>query len=208
MKKLLIIGAILLIAVAAWAQMSTKGTLPHCTYASIIGGTCVPEFEGNRVWDTTVSRVLAYEGLSTTGWSPSACQQVLWGIVNPTEAQVTPDYIDPRDHAGSTTEGNEDTFLMPNATMLVSNLACTVDVAPGAGDIWTIDVRVGTPGALADTALDCTISGAAATTCSNSADIVLADTTDAITIGIESDDGASDPDAAASIDCRFCLGNY
>jgi hypothetical protein len=144
--------------------------------------------------------------VTATLLSDTVCSQVLWATVDPTEAQGTDDFLDLRDHSGSTTEGNEDNYLMPAVTMVVSGLACTVDVAPGAGDEWAMTIRRGTPGALGDTAVTCTIADTD-TTCSDTTNSEATALTDALTISIDGSGGASDPTAAGDMDCRMCLSN-
>lgn len=203
MRTLLaLLATLLLVAPALGQPLSGKGLVDNYETASL--PTCEAGLWGMRVYDIDVNQGKICSE-TAAAWVTMACGQVLWGVVDPTEAQVTPDFIDLRDNAGSTTESNEQNFSMPSSTMLISNLACTVNVAPGAGDQWTIDVRAGTAGSLADTALDCEIADTD-TTCTNNTDVVAVTAAQVMTIGIESDDGATAPTAAATMDCRFCLG--
>jgi hypothetical protein len=67
-----------------------------------------------------------------------------------------------RSGASSTTEANQVSFLPIGVTML--NLRCKVTAAAGAGKSWIFTLR---RNQTTDTAVTCTISGASATTCSD-----------------------------------------
>jgi hypothetical protein len=129
------------------------------------------------------------------------CQQVLTVAGNPTEAQATPDFCSFNDGACSTTEANEDDFFTPTGVDYVaSNLACVVDVAPAAGDDWTMTLRDDG----ANTTLTCQISDTA-TTCTDIANTPTITAGSKLNLDIESDDGASDPAAAALMECQLCI---
>jgi hypothetical protein len=128
-------------------------------------------------------------------------------VTNPTEAGATDDYLSMSDGAGSTTEANEDDYVLFAAeAMSVNNLRCVVDVAPGAGkDSWTMTIRVGTAGALADTDVTCEIDEAAVscTDTTNDAPVAVGES---ITVSIDSSGDDADPSAAAAMTCAICLG--
>lgn len=126
---------------------------------------------------------------------------------DPTEAGATNDYLSLLDGAGSTNEASEDDYVMFAAqAMTVNNLRCVAATAPGAGkDPWTMTVRVGVAGSLADTDVTCAIDEAE-TSCTDATNDAAVAPGDSITISISSAGGAADPDANALITCSMCLG--
>jgi hypothetical protein len=136
------------------------------------------------------------------------CQQILWSVHNPDEAGTV--YLDLRDNSGGTIINLEDQFTMAAAVMTASHLACTVDVAPGAGNSWDITVLSG----IADSGLNtqptnvtCSIAGATDVHCVDNDNIAVIPASTIVNpwaIAIEVV-GTSSPSLAGEIDCRLCL---
>lgn len=132
------------------------------------------------------------------------CGAILHAKIDPTEAGATDDYMSMNDHAGSTTEANEDDFYMPTGMTLIHSLRCDIDVAPGAGnDDWRIVIRDDG----GDTAVTCDISETA-TNCTDTSNSVAPAAGSKLNFDVHSDIGAgTDPDAAAELFCSVCLGH-
>jgi hypothetical protein len=222
---------LLVVALAGGAWAHEPMPPPSCTVAQLAAGTCAPVRTGMRVRVTNtnttddsdcatttgaVDQVCVYDGtdwvsegmvpagsITGTELDNTTCLSVMSGEVDPTEAGATPDFLNLMDGTGSTTEANEDLFKLGSQGMRVSQLSCLVSAAPGAGDQWDITVRAGAAGALSDTALTCSIAGAA-TTCTGTGSAAVAGSNH-LTIGIESDGGATDPDPALLMQCAVCL---
>jgi len=94
------------------------------------------------------------------------------------------------DGAESATENNVDDALLPGAPgFLFGNLRVEVSTAPGAGESAAVTLRSGVAGALANTALTCTLTAGTSCTMSASASVSGARR---ITIGIVTSAGAAD----------------
>jgi len=135
--------------------------------------------------------------------SSEVCGTLLYSSVNPTEAGATDDFMSFWDHSGSTTEANEDEFLVNSALLTFHSLRCDIDVAPGAGaDDWRIVVKDDG----VDTAVTCDISETAVF-CIDATNSAAAAAASAVNFDINSDVGAgADPAAAALITCTVCMG--
>ena len=130
------------------------------------------------------------------------CGTLLYASVDPTEASATDDFMSMWDHAGSTTEGNEDEFLANAHLLTFHSLSCVVATAPGAGqDPWIVTIRDDG----GDTAVTCTIDEAA-TTCDDSANSAAVAAGSAVNFDISSAGGDADPTANALITCTVCMG--
>ncbi len=154
--------------------------------------------------DFDVVGSLFYENATTTVNASTSCDELIWATMNPTEAGATDDFLDFLDHAGSTTENNEDNFLV-DQTRRAHQVACRVDVAPGAGDIYLVTLNQGVAGSLTNTTLTCTVSGTDTT--GTSTGFVDITATNVISAQIDTSTGAGDPAAAALIAVSLCLGN-
>jgi hypothetical protein len=140
-------------------------------------------------------------GVSADGLIDNVCSQILWSVTDPDNAGTV--YMNLRDHTGSATENNEDTFLTAAAAMTVSNLICEVDTPPGgAGNGWTVTIRQGAAGSLSNTAVTCTMDNVQ--TCDDPDNSATVAAGNAITISVLQ---VSTPDDSTLIDCRMCLGN-
>ena len=128
------------------------------------------------------------------------CLQFVTVEINPTEAGATDDFINLVDNTFSTTETDEDMFLVSTAVK-IDNLRVEVDVAPGAGnDDWKVTVR--------DDAASSTLTCAIDETATNCNDAVGAATVAAnskLDILVDSSGGAADPTAAAVMTISFCI---
>lgn len=125
---------------------------------------------------------------------------VISDTFNPTEAQATEDYLNLTDGTIGTTAAAEDEFIVPVGVKLWG-LYAHVDVAPGAGDIWTVTlVDDGT-----DTLVTCDITGASATTCTNVNNVATVAAGSDLTVLVSSNNGVGDPAAAAEIRVGFCV---
>lgn len=135
--------------------------------------------------------------------SADVCGTLLYSSIDPTEAGATDDYMSFRDHAGSTTEANEDDFWGPAAMLNVHSLHCDIDADPGVGkDAWTITLRKDS----GDTALTCVIDEAAFV-CNSSGVVDLGGAGGALlNLSVDSAvGGGDDPDAAGELFCSLCL---
>ena len=133
------------------------------------------------------------------------CDQQEYAAVDPTEADATDDFLDLEDHAGSTTEANEDNYLVGIART-ANRIRCVVDVAPGAGnDDWKMTLRSGVAGALSATTLTCNIDEVA-TSCDATVSGVTVGPDEVVTVDIDSSGPGANPAAAALMTCSICFG--
>ena len=160
-------------------------------------------------WTSGVASVEAVDSqiIDAAAISNTLCFSVLQASVDPTEASATDDYLSLLDGSGSTTEANEDDYILANATLAFHSLNCFVATAPGVGnDPWVMTIRSGAVGSLGDSSHTCTIDEAA-TTCVGTGSSPSPTAGQAVTIGISSAGGDADPTANALVTCMVCTGN-
>ena len=135
----------------------------------------------------------------------NTCTSVVAGELDPTETDVTDDYLNLVDNTVDIDETAADMFMVPVA-MTARNLLVKVDVAPGVGnDRWTIALRAA--GAPTDPALTCQIDEAN-TECSDTSNAPSIAAGSKLTIQVTSnaEGAAADPTAALEMTVSFCLG--
>lgn len=133
-----------------------------------------------------------------------SCAQVVYAVLDPTEAGGTDDFASWSDHSASTTEANEDDFYFPLGVSTIHSLQCVIDTAPGAGqDAWRITVRDDG----SDTGVTCDIDETA-TNCTDSSNTVAPSIRSKMNFDISSEvSGDADPTAAGELFCSVCIGH-
>lgn len=125
--------------------------------------------------------------------------QVVAEAINPTEAQVTDDFINLTDGTVGLTAGAEDEFTVP-VEVQVWGLRADIDVAPAGTDTW--DIYVVDDGT--NTLVHCEILGTA-TSCVNVNNIATVAAGSDLTVVVDSGDGTGAPDLAAELRVSFCI---
>ena len=132
-----------------------------------------------------------------------ACGTLFYAETNPREASADDDYMSFWDHAGGTTEGNEDEFRANADLLRVHSLSCVVATAPGAGkDAWVITIRDDG----SDTSVACTIDETA-TSCDDTTNEATVATGSLMNFDISSAGSDADPTATALITCSVCMSD-
>lgn len=140
------------------------------------------------------------EWLEVSRKGSGICRAIYGARGNPTEAQGTDDYMNLVAGTMSTTEADEDVLKVGARVTCFDHIACEVDVAPGSGDQWTVTLRDDG----ASTALNCDIVDTN-TTCTDGDAKVCPAAGSRLNLLASSADGASNPDAAASLHCGICV---
>lgn len=151
--------------------------------------------------NTIVADDLATDAIGAAEIPDTLCFDVHSAEINPTETANNVDYINLIDNTFSTTEANEDQFMVPINVMANSFIA-TTNIAPenGAGlQSWMVILRVNS----VDTALTCTISEAA-TSCGAAGISAMIAAGSKVDILVRT--SALPPATTSALNAAFCFG--
>ncbi len=141
--------------------------------------------------------------------SSGICARELWASGNPTESRATHDYLDFENHDIGLVRSNEEHYRVFDMVE-VHGLRCKVDLAPGTGNQWEMQVLVNGAAIPESTSgvndVRCTIADSDTSCTSGFKGGVIDQGDSRITVIVNSSDGTGTPDAAAKLQCSLCLG--